>query len=225
MCGRYNVTDSAEVRGLCDFLGIKLYPEPRRNIAPGAQGQFVIETAGQRQLTTGIWSALIEAKPDGSGYRPNPKFKTFNARYDRLVSSPLWKRLYFSQRAIIPASGWHEWLGKQCYQLTPHNAAIAFGGIYQLYRFGDELLPAYAIITLPPHPRIRHIHEKSLPLMLQPEDFAAWLDPDWQQVEAFAPLLVPKLRHDLIATPIDNPNTMLPSGPSECIPADEQASL
>lgn len=221
MCGRYNVIDSPEVRDLCDFLGIKLYPKSRLNIAPGAQGQFVMEADGQRQLLTGIWSALIEVKPDGSGYRPNPKFKTFNARYDRLVSSPLWKRLYYSQRAIILATGWHEWVGKQCYQLAPANNAIAFGGLYQLYRFGNDLIPAFAIITLPPHPRVTHIHEKSLPLMLQPEDFDAWLDPDWWQVEAFVPLLVPRLRHDLIATPIDSPKTMLPIRQPECIESDE----
>lgn len=220
MCGRYNITDSRQVRALCDLLGIKLYPTSSQNIAPGAQGQFVMEADGQRQIITGIWSALIEQKPDGSGFRPNPKFKTFNARSDRLVSSPLWKRLYYTQRAIIPATGWHEWIGKQCYQLSPANEAIAFGGLYQLYRFGDDLIPAYSIITLPPHPRVKHIHEKSLPLMLQPAHFDAWLDPEWQQVEAFASLMVPRLEHDLIATPIDSPKTMLPIGTSERIEAD-----
>lgn len=33
-----------------------------------------------------------------------------------------------------------------------------------------EWLPAFAVFTLPPHPRFSHIHDKSLPLMLEPRD-------------------------------------------------------
>lgn len=208
MCGRYNVTDSPYVRALMAGLGVPLYPQDRVNVAPGSEAQFVATLDGERRLTTGLWSALIEAKPDGSGYRPNPKFKTFNARYDRLQSSPLWRKLYRSQRAIVPASAWYEWLGKQCYQLAPTGAAIAFGGLYQLYRFGDRLVPAFAIITLPPHDRVRHIHDNSLPLMLRPQDYDAWLDPGFTHVDDFADLLHPVLYTTLQVTPIDGPKTL-----------------
>ncbi|HEY9103777.1 SOS response-associated peptidase [Chitinimonas sp.] len=224
MCGRYNVIDSPEVRALCDILGITTYPPTRLNISPGGQGEFIAEIDGARQLTTGYWSALIEPKATG-GYRPNPKFKTFNARSDRLTSSPLWKKLYSSKRAIIPATGWHEWMEgpdgkKQCFQLEFGDQAIAFGGLYQLYQFGEELVPAYSIITLPPHERVAHIHEKSLPLILQPKDFDMWLDPTFKQTDAFADLMQPVLRHVLRAIPVNSPKDMLAVGPVELIPPD-----
>jgi len=51
----------------------------------------VIEAADDRYLLPDIWSLFVEPRPDGHGYRPNPKFHTFNARGDRLTNSPLWK--------------------------------------------------------------------------------------------------------------------------------------
>jgi putative SOS response-associated peptidase YedK len=68
---------------------------------------------------------LIEPRPTGAGYRPNPKFQTFNARSDRLTSSPLWKKAYPSKRCIMPVSAFHEWKGKQVYNIHPENEAAA----------------------------------------------------------------------------------------------------
>ncbi|GLR13244.1 DUF159 family protein [Chitinimonas prasina] len=221
MCGRYNVTDSPEVQELCRLLGIHLYPEPRLNISPGALGQFIAQKGGERQLYTGMWSMLVEPKPDGSGaFRPNPKFKTFNARSDRLGSSSLWRRLYPSKRAIVPASAFHEWAGKQPYNITQPGRAIAFGALYELWKYGDVVVPAFSIITLPPHPKFLHVHDKSLPLMLEPAAFDMWLDPDMRNTEALADLLESRLRQDLLLTPIDSPKTLATIGEPELFPAD-----
>lgn len=113
--------------GLLDELGIPLRIEPRVNIAPGAKAQIVYETHQGRTLQDAIWLLLIEPKPDGTGYRPSPKYSTFNARSGSLGTSPLWMKRFHSQRAIIPASGFHEWTGekghKQCYNIhTPGSA-------------------------------------------------------------------------------------------------------
>ncbi|QDQ29179.1 SOS response-associated peptidase [Chitinimonas arctica] len=222
MCGRYNVIDNPHVRELCSTLGIKLYPGTRTNICPGGQGQFVVERDGQRLLLDGMWSASVQPKPDGSGYRPHPDFKTFNARSDRLGTSKLWRRLYSSQRAIIPASGWHEWVGKQCYELKPAAGALALGGLYQVYAFGDEVVPVFTIITCPPHPDLMHIHDKSLPLISQPADFDAWLDPAWKHPEIFQSLMQqPMVRAELQVIPIDSPKTLVPVGRIEIVGADQ----
>jgi len=133
MCGRFNVSDDPLVQGLLGELGIPLRIEPRVNIAPGAKAQIVYETHQGRTLQDAIWSLLIERKPDGTGYRPSPKYSTFNARSGSLGTSPLWKKRFHSQRAIIPASGFHEWTGekghKQCYNIHPADSAIAFAGL------------------------------------------------------------------------------------------------
>lgn len=220
MCGRYNVSDRPETRQLLADLRVEGRVESRRNIAPGAHGQFVIERDGQRELLDGLWSLLIEAKPDGSGFRPSPKFSTFNARSDRLQGSPLWRGRYAHKRAIVPADGFHEWAGKQCFQVEQEGRALALGGLYEIWELDGHLVPSFAVITVPPHPRFAHIHAKSLPLFLEAADYDAWLDPTFSQTDAFQDLLQPRLRHALVATPITSPQTLQASGPAERIAAD-----
>ncbi|MGQ7276315.1 SOS response-associated peptidase family protein [Marinobacter sp. V034] len=74
---------------------------------------------------------------------------------------------------------------KQCYNIAPVESAIAFAGLYELWDFDGNIVPSYTIITLPPHKRFSHIHEKSLPLMLSQEDFDIWLDPNLQNTDPF----------------------------------------
>src|SRR5690554_7235021 len=101
MCGRYNVTDSPEVKTLMEQLGLPgVIPRPQHNVPPGGLGEFVIEAADDRYLLPGIWSLLIEPNPNGYGYRPNPKFHTFNARSDRLTRDRKSTRLNSSRVRI-----------------------------------------------------------------------------------------------------------------------------
>jgi len=220
MCGRYHVSNSPAVQGLLNSLGMGESITPRRNIAPGAYGQFVIERDGQRALLDGMFSLLVEPKPAGVGYRPSPKFSTFNARSDRLTESRLWRGRFARQRAIVPADGFHEWAGKQCYDIIQEGRALALGALYELWEFDGVLVPAFSIITVPPHPRFAHIHPKSLPLLLEPKDHEVWLDPAFGQVEAFAGLMRPHLSRALVATPIGSPMTLQASGAPEIIAAD-----
>lgn len=148
MCGRYNVTDSPEIQALMGQLGLPgVKPAPQHNVPPGGIGEFVIETAGDRYLLEGIWSLLIDPRPEGHGYRPNPKFHTFNARSDRLTSSPLWKKAYPSKRCIVPVSAFHEWKGKQVYNIHPENEATALAGLWQSWHFENEAVNSFTVIT------------------------------------------------------------------------------
>lgn len=224
MCGRYNVHDDAFVRELMTQLQLPLFPEPRRNIAPGGYGQIVYQDRDGRHLKDAVWSLLVEPKPAGDGVRPNPKWQTFNAQSRRLNQSPLWKSRYRHKRAIIPASGFHEWVPvgnhKQVVDIRPKEGAIAFAGLYDHWEFEGEPYTSFTIITLPPHPRFTHIHPKSIPLMLSPQDFDLWLDPDFDQVDAFADLMQPHIAMDLQVVPVDSPKTLSPVGEAELIPAD-----
>lgn len=221
MCGRYNVTDSPEVRVLMEQLELPgTIPTPTLNVPPGGSGEFVIEAAGNRHLLTGIWSLLIEPRPSGTGYRPNPKFQTFNARSDRLTSSPLWKKAYPSKRCILPVSAFHEWKGKQVYNIHPENEAAALAGLWQSWRFEDQTVNSFTVITLPPHPRFSHIHQKSIPLMLRPDDFDLWLDPGFHQVDAFQKLMKTHIAAPLVCEPVRSPNDLNPIRQMEILAAD-----
>ncbi|MDV3504183.1 SOS response-associated peptidase [Marinobacter sp. M-5] len=221
MCGRYNVTDSPEVRTLMERLMLpNTLPTPQLNVPPGGVGEFVAEAAGARQLLAGIWSLLIERKPTGAGYRPNPKFQTFNARSDRLTSSPLWKKVYPYKRCILPVSGFHEWKDKQVYNIHPESEATALAGLWQSWSFEDDIVNSFTVITLPAHPRFRHIHPKSIPLMLRPDDFELWLDPDVQQVDAFQTLMTTHIPAPLVCEPVHSPRDLRQVGKTELLAAD-----
>ena len=209
MCGRYDLNDRPNTRDLFGTLGVPGDLVERFNIAPGGIGQIVYETPQGRVLEDAYWSLLIEPKPDGSGYRPNPKYSTFNAQSRRLTSSSLWKERYERQRAIIPASAFYEWTGekghKQCHRIQPVEGVIAFGGLYERWQFDDDLVTSFSIITLPPHPRFLHIHDKSIPLMLEEKDFSVWLDHSFIGIDAFVSLMAPhipnELRIGIVASP------------------------
>lgn len=221
MCGRYNVTDSREVRSLMEQLNLAgTVPAPKLKLPPGRTGEFVIEATGDRHLLAGIWSLLIEPRPTGNGYRPNPKFQTFNARSDRLTSSPLWKKANPSKRCILPVSAFHEWKGKQVYNIHPENEATALAGLWQSWKFEDETVHSFTVITLPPHPRFSRIHSKSIPLMLRPDDFDLWLDPDFHQVDAFQKLIKTHIPVPLVCEPVGSPNDPSPVGEVELLDAD-----
>lgn len=221
MCGRVNVTDSPAVRSLMVELGMPIYPGDklnRLNVAPGALASYVVEQEGDRELQTGYWSLLIEPKPSGYGYRPNPKFKTFNAQSRRLESSRLWKAPFKSARCVVPVSGFHEWKGKQCYNIAPADgSAMALAGLHRTYKFDDELVHAFTVITLPPQKQFTHIHAKSFPLTLLPEDFNAWLDPDYFDPNGFNDLLASGIRYEIEMTPIESPQSLKPTGTAESI--------
>ncbi|MFE8071802.1 SOS response-associated peptidase family protein [Marinobacteraceae bacterium S3BR75-40.1] len=224
MCGRFNVIDDPLVHELMDILGVPLYPETRRNVAPGGKGQIVLEAGCGRILEDAYWSLMIEPKPEGPGYRPSPKYSTFNARSTNLMKSPLWRKRFVSQRAIVPVSGFHEWVGekghKQCYNIRGREDALALAGLYEYWEFGDETVPAFTVITLPPHPRFSHIHPKSIPLMLRQADFDAWLDPDFHDTNAFQDLLHTRISVPLVVEPVDSPNRLQPVGAEEVIAED-----
>ncbi len=225
MCGRYNVIDNPLSHHLLKTLGIPTRIQTRLNIAPGAKGQIVYETDQGRTLEDAIWSLLIERKPDGSGFRPSAKYSTFNARSGSLGTSPLWKKRFQSQRAIIPASGFHEWTGekghKQCYNIHPVNNAIAFAGLYELWDFQGDIVPSFTIVTLPPHSRFSHIHPKSIPLMRGPEDFDMWLDPHLTNTDPLQHRLKTHIREPLWVEPIKSPASLEKAGQGEVIAADE----
>ncbi|MDG5498923.1 SOS response-associated peptidase [Marinobacter sp. BGYM27] len=221
MCGRFNVIDSPDVKALMYSLGLPdLYPRPQLNVPPGGVADFVAEAGGSRQLLSGIWSLLIEKKPDGSGYRPNPKFKTFNAKSTRLTESKLWKRAYPSSRCVVPVSAFHEWQGKQVYNIHPEGEATALAGLWQSWHFGDDLVNSFTVITLPPHERFNHIHSKSIPLMLRPHDFDMWLDADFHDTNAFLGLMKSHIAAPLVCEPIKSPNDLTVVGEVEVLEAD-----
>lgn len=219
MCGRFRVTDSIYVQALLEHLGVagqavRFTPDA----APGSQISIVRQVDGQRRIDDATWWLFL----DPGTLKPNYKYASFNSRWDKLnAPRSLAYHPYRKSRCIIPATAICEGLGdkKTYHQIELENRAIAFGGLYKEHvnRETGEIVRSASIITLPPVAKWEKIHPKSIPLMLDWTDGALmdkWLDPDFQDVDAFSGLLESALPHPQIVTPIDRPSKWNPVGES-----------
>ena len=231
MCGRLNVIDSPEVKDLCESVGISFDFPPVINAFPTAQIPFIFEQDGSRQIKSAIWWLLLKKTPQG--FQPNSDWKTFNAVAKRMKTSRLYGKSFKTSRCIIPVSGYFEWMVKESkrhpYYIRAANKALAFAGLYKTWQLEDRLIYSCTVITLEGHPKLAHIHKKSLPLMIQPDNYDAWLDPNLKDTSDFEKLFTPKLTCNFTASPMDpRMNTagfqgsecLNPIGDAQLIPAD-----
>lgn len=244
MCGRLNVTDDPYVIGLCEVLGIPLYPdkeEPeirrmtdgrpipnyfRRFIKAVNKIGIIREVDGKRQLDMATWWLLLEQTEDG--FKPS-KFTSINTRYDKLnTPRSAGFRAFQNSRCIIPVKGFGETQGKGKNAIytdfTAVDGALALGGLCRewVHSITGQRALSCSIITLPPHEKLKRYHEKSMPLILSQQDdtMNMWLDSSLTDTSVFETLLQPYLPQDLFAQQIDKPSTFNPIGEFERIAAD-----
>jgi putative SOS response-associated peptidase YedK len=243
MCGRLNVIDSPGVGALCQQLDIALWPSEgmiQRRFVKAADRVSMIRPiqnprTGQYQLAmnNAIWWLLLDKpQPPSTQFRPS-KYTSFNTRYDKLnVPRSAGYQAFRTQRCIIPVTGFGETtkIGSKLHytdMIAADDKPMALAGLYRQWQtydsFGQPVVEtSCSVVTLGAHPKLAQIHPKSTPLMLSFDDgsLATWLDPSIQTPEPLMPLLTPRLRHSLIATPIDRPSSHQGMGPSVYIQAD-----
>ena len=220
MCGRLNVIDDPGVMELCEGLQIQLFPERQifsRFIRATNQVSIVRQKDGIRRMDNAIWWLLLE--PADTGFKPS-KYTSFNTRYDKLnVKSSAGYQAYRHSRCVIPAKGFGEteYMSNKplhYHDLIAKDGAILLGGLCREWVNKDtgESALSCSVITLPPHPKLKHIHTKASPLML-PRDLTLvnrWLDESITDTDEFTPLLQPHIPDDLLAQQIDKPSTYKP---------------
>ena len=94
-------------------------------------------------------------------------------------------------------------MNKVYHLLKPADGSpIYFGGLFK--NWGDQDNPVYSasMITIPPHPKLADIHNKAMPLMIPEKDLDMWLDPEFNNTDAFTDLMQPQLRTDFDVTKI-----------------------
>jgi putative SOS response-associated peptidase YedK len=180
MCGRYALFQIEQLRerfrianNLPDGL------KARYNIGPSQLEPVIVERNGAPQVEVMKWGFIPRwAKDPKSIFR----YKTFNARSEGIFDKPIWKKAIRQTRCLVPANGFYEWKdtdnGKQPFFITPSvNPLFSFAGLYG--RWQDQTgfeWGTYSIITTQPNKDMSPIHDR-MPVILQPDDEATWLDP------------------------------------------------
>jgi putative SOS response-associated peptidase YedK len=130
-----------------------------------------------------------------------------NARVETAAERPAFRSAFRRARCLLPADGFYEWrrgaTGAQPYHVAlPGRALFAFAGLFE--RGPERARPPgrCAILTGPARAAVREIHDR-MPLLVAPEDYAAWLDPALEDPERVRALLGSRLSKALEIRAVD----------------------
>jgi putative SOS response-associated peptidase YedK len=115
-----------------------------------------------------------------------------NARSETVAKLARFRMSFKRRRCIIPASGFHEWRteGKDKYPnyIRLKHGLMPFAGIWETWQGPDGVVQSAAIITTAANELIGKFHDR-MPCILEPGQFAAWLDPKSQTPDELLPTL------------------------------------
>jgi putative SOS response-associated peptidase YedK len=190
MCGRYTLR--TPVDPLVETFEIDEYPSsliPNYNIAPTQEVAAVVEEDEKRKLEMFHWGLIPSWAKD-----PAIGNKMINARAETVSEKPSFRKAFKVRRCLILADGFYEWQktddGKQPYHIKMQDdSPFAFAGLWETWKNGKEVRSA-TIITTDANDLMKEIHHR-MPVILHPEDYAMWLDPDFDEKEPLTTLLKP----------------------------------
>ena len=202
MCGRYSLHTHPEVIALYFKLGLMPDITSRYNIAPSTKVLIVRQDLEKGRVAYLYRWGLIPA------WAKDPAIgnKLANARGETVADKPSFRSAFKRWRCLIPASGFYEWKAlksvKQPYYIRPVGADLfAFAGLTERWNGPDGPVYSCAIITTEANELMRGIHNR-MPVILRPEDHAAWLDPGNQATAKLKELLKPCPAGALAAHPV-----------------------
>ncbi len=193
----YNVAPTKEVYAVVERPPAKDSPEPP-----------------ERQLRVLTWGLVPSWAKD-----PSIGNRMINARMETVAEKPAYRRAFAARRCLLPADGYYEWYPteqltaagkprKQPFFIRPRDGAtLAMAGLYEIWRDPDRADDdpdrfrwTCTVITTDATDDLGRIHDR-MPLMVEPERRAAWLDPRTPREELFD-LLVPAAPGSLEAYPV-----------------------
>ena len=201
MCGRFNLTASGEE--VAEAFELDSVPElvPRFNVAP-TQPVAVVRfdpDERRRRLGTLRWGLVPEGAPETDrGF--------INARAETAWQKPTFRDAFARRRCLIPATGFYEWQRTDAPKRQPWLFALgsgkvfAFAGLWEP-RARDGASPTCTILTTDPNDLARAVHDR-MPVILDPGDYARWLDPEAGGIAALRPLLRPFPAAAMTARPV-----------------------
>jgi putative SOS response-associated peptidase YedK len=216
MCGRYYLHSGVEaLTWLVGDLRSDILLQPRYNIAPTQPVPIIrADAEGGHHLALVRWG-LIPAWSKG----PDSRYSMINARIETVADKPAYRAAFRYRRCILPADGFYEWQagadGKQPHVLRrADHRPLALAGIWEHWQSPDgSELESCAILVGPADDQVRPIHER-MPVILAPEQCAAWLDRHQQRSdEALALLLAaepPALEIYPVRKAVNNPRNDAP---------------
>jgi len=198
MCGRFALF--SEPDRFAQFLDAQVAPDPEPwqpswNVGPTGTVLGVAERPdGGRLLTTYRWGLVPMSAKDPAALR-----STFNARAETVATKASFRAAFAKHRILVPADGFYEWHKLDDGTKQPHyftrtdGAPLAFAGLAEWWRDPDAPRDApgirsCTIITTAAGHDMDGIHDR-MPVILSPDTFDVWLDPDNDEIPELTSLL------------------------------------
>jgi putative SOS response-associated peptidase YedK len=166
--------------------------------------EFAAEPAPERQLRLLTWGLVPSWSKDVA-----IGAQMINARAESVLEKGAFAKAALSRRCLVPALGWYEWQKSPVAKDAKGNPrkqpffmhradghSVAFAGLYEFWRDSaiadpedpEAWLTTFTIITTAAEPGLDRIHDRQ-PLVLEPADWATWLDPTMTDRDEVAHLL------------------------------------
>jgi len=205
MCGRFVLMTPG--KDLAERFGLEEVPDlkPRYNIAPTQMVAIIRldRDTLQRRLAQVKWGLIPSwAKETSIGNR------LINARAESASQKPALRSAFKFRRCLVPADGFYEWKKQEGTQKQPYlvrnadGSPFAFAGLWESWTGPDgETIESCTILTTDANDLTRPIHDR-MPVILKPEDYDLWLDPQAKDPEVLKPLLQPYPSEKMKAEPV-----------------------
>ena len=237
MCGRYILINGIKIFATFELLkelehkDIPYMEVPRYNASPMQKMPIVVRRKEELRSLEATWWLIPHWSKTG---KPDPAFKSFNARAEGIAQSKLFSPYFKARRILIPTDGFYEWRKsvaeqevkgkiKKIETKTPmcirmqDSQPFFFGGIYSVWKDTEEQEhPSFSIITTVPNELMEPIHNR-MPLIVHEKIFEEWLDPNFNDVEALQKLLVPYPAKDMKAYAVSSHVSNSRNDDPECI--------
>lgn len=228
MCNRFRLTHSQVALAKWFGASAELDDTPRFNIAPTQPVLTVRREHGEkvRRFTMMRWGLIPHwAKDITIGTR------TLNARSETVTKTPAFRDSILTKRCLIPADGFYEWraIGRvkqpYCFEVD-EGALFALAGLWDQWKsLEGEIIESCTILTTTPNSLIADMHDR-MPVIVPPEKYDVWLDPDVTDFDAVKGVLKPydadQMRRYPVSTKLNNSKN---EGAESAVPVTLDAQL
>jgi putative SOS response-associated peptidase YedK len=226
MCGRYSLATPAQQ--VAEHFGLAEVPElsPRYNIAP-TQSVAIVRRPADREapvLEFRRWGLIPSwAKDPGIGSR------MINARVETAAEKPAFRAAFRRRRCLVPADGFYEWKPHPK-RRRPHHVRLSAGELFGLAGLFEGwespegvIIESCTLLTTAANAVVSALHDR-MPIIVGPEHYQGWLDPDLQDPDAILSLTRPSISDRLRFHPVgfrvndprnDDPVCIEPVAPAE----------
>ena len=221
MCGRFaqfTVLENLHSRFPIDTVACEITPS--YNVAPSQEILSIIRRKENLllKLRWGIVPFWVKDFSKAS--------KPINARVETAAQKPSFKTAFRYRRCLILADGFYEWKKtgsrKQPWFLTlPKKEPFAFAGLWDAWTGEDgSVYDSCTILTTAASDSIRDIHHR-MPIILNPDAFHEWLNPDNQDTSKLETLLREHTVQEFISHPVSTFVNSPKNNEPECIKPEE----